>query len=288
VTVQQVPLSYWDTFADAYGRLDTPLTPSTVDLRVIEEAIEAWMAARNATPHLRALLLGVTPALAQMRLPEGSWLLAIDRSWEMASRIWPGDIRGSRWVVCADWMALPERPSSVDVVLADGSINCLRYPDGFRRLAASVREHLTDEGIFVLRSFVQPERQEEPLAVFGDLLQSPSFHHFKLRLLMAMQHSVERGIPVNDVYRFWTSREMDRDRLISRTGWPGEVIDTIELHRGPNTVFTFPRLDELRSVLSGFFTEVSCTLPGYPLGDRCPILVLRPDARSRRSVSQRG
>jgi hypothetical protein len=268
-------LPYWDNFARIYEALASPLIPTREDLGFMEEAIDGW-ACKHPRARLNALLLGATPGIAGIQWPEGSLLTAIDRSMEIATSIWPGNTPGRRWMACGDWLDLPLRRASCSVVIGDCGINCLRYPDGFRRLAASVRHVLSDDGIFVMRAFVQPDQQEDPEAVFADRFQCANFHHFKLRLMMAMQRSVEQGIPVNEVYRFWTNQRVDKESLSVHTGWDRREIETIELHNGPNTVHTFPTLQEMSSVLDGFFGEISTSVPSYPGGDRCPTLVLRP------------
>jgi SAM-dependent methyltransferase len=161
-------------------------------------------------------------------------------------------------------------------VIGDGSVNCVRYDD-FRGVASEVRRLLRDDGVFVLRCYVQPAVQERPEDVFADMFCAaiPSFHHFKFRLLMAMQQSAREGIPVNDVYQFWASRNVDLELLISRTGWERSAIEMMELYRGQYTVHTFPTLPEWRSVLHEFFDEVCLSTPSYNLGECCPTLVLR-------------
>jgi hypothetical protein len=64
--------------------------------------------------------------------------------------------------------------------------------------------------------------------------------------------------------------------LSLRTGWERREIETIELHNGPNTIHTFPTIDELRSVLEEYFGEIRKCVPTYPGGNLCPTLVLRP------------
>jgi hypothetical protein len=265
---------YWNNFAAVYRAFGLPLVPTQKDLRFMEGAVEGW-ACSHPGENLRALLLGVTPGIARMQWPEGSLLVAIDHSIGAASNVWPGNIPGRRWVVCGDWLALPiGAPSSV--VIGDGILNCLSYGD-FRRLAASVRDTLSDEGIFVLRTFVQADQREDPEVVFLDRFECSTFHHFKLRLMMAMQRGVEQGIPVNEVYRFWCNHNVDREALSLRTGWARSDIDTIDLQNGQSTVFTFPTLHDLRSLLAEYFGEIATLVPSYPGGDRCPTMVLRPD-----------
>jgi hypothetical protein len=213
-----------------------------------------------------------------MRWPEASFLMAVDQSLPMAQAVWPGNVPDRRWAVCGDWLALPQRDSSCKVVIGDGSVNSLRYPDGLRALAEKIQGVLRDDGILVLRCFVQSATKELPEQIFSDMLQSKiqSFHHFKFRLLMAMQPSTEKGVALHEVYRKWAKSNIDQQRLMSRTGWEKCAIETIEVYRDQEMIYTFPTLAELRAVLLEFFDEVSVSMPAYHLGERCPRLVLTP------------
>jgi hypothetical protein len=103
-----------------------------------------------------------------------------------------------------------------------------------------------------------------------------NFHAFKLRLLMALQTDVIGGVAARDAYRFWASHHPDLGWLTARNGWEHEVMETIDLYRVTDTVYSFPTLAELRSSLAEFFDIVSVSLPDYELGERCPLLTLRP------------
>ncbi len=269
--------SYWHNLATSYPALRWPLRPSSEDIRFMESEVATWAAAHSeSSPNI--LLLGVTPEIADMQLPAASSLTAVDSSMAMARAVWPGNIPGKRQVSCGNWLALPLRHSACSVIIGDGSMNCLPYPDGYRKLAAEVCRVLSNEGIFILRCYIQPAVQERRDDVFADIFREPipSFHHFKFRILMAMQQSPHVGIAVDEVYRDWADRNIDPRALTSRTGWEQSAIDTIELYRDSATVHTFPTLAEYRSVLGDFFDEVSqFNLPSN-LGERCPILVLKP------------
>ena len=147
---------------------------------------------------------------------------------------------------------------------------------------------MSDDGILILRCYIQPAVQERPEDVFAEIFREPipSFHHFKFRLLMAMQPSTQAGIAVHEVYRYWAGRNMDTRLLTSRAGWEQSAIDTIELYRHSVTVHTFPTLAEYRSVLLEFFDEISLSSPPCNLGERCPILVLRPRPHPQRLRSR--
>jgi len=269
--------SYWAELARAYASLAPPLRPSSEDIRFMEQAVAAY-ASRRPDDAIEALLLGVTPDIVAMQWPGAASLLAVDSSGAMAKSLWPAEAPPGRWAVCANWLALPRRRHSCDVVIGDGSMNCLRYPDDCLAMAASVRGVLRNDGMFVLRCYAQPEVQERPEHVYEAALRTeiPTFTQFKFRLLMAMQRSTREGVAVNEIYDFWAGHKDDEPRLMERTGWRRWEVDTIELYRGANNVHTFPTLAESRAVLHEFFDEVCVSFPSYYAGERCPRLVLKP------------
>jgi len=272
--------SYWSSAARQYTELRPPLRPCAEDILFFEETAGKY-ALQHPEQANRALLLGVTPDIAQMRWPSSFSLLGVDRSNEMVNAVWPGNISGKRWAVNGDWLSLPQPPASCDIAIGDGSLNCLRYPDQHRAFLRSVCTALKAEGILVLRCFTQPEQQERTDQLFEAALRGeiPTFTQFRLRLLMAMQRSTGEGVAVSSVYRFWADRsatQMSRLRAL----WPKADIDYIELYRDAGAVHTFPTLAECRAVLSEFFDEVSASFPTYYAGERCPRLVLTPRWRA--------
>jgi hypothetical protein len=267
--------SYWDSFARAYANLGGPLRPSEEEVGLMEGVVRDWMMSRRITSP-RALLLGATPEIANMRWPEGTSLTALDKSFPMAKIVWPGDISGQRAMVCADWLAPPRREASYDVVIGDGSINSLAYPAGFRALAETVSSLLHGPGLLVLRCYLQVTPRESAEQVHAQALDGSvgSFHAFKLRLLMALQRTARDGVAVNDVHQ-WVSRNVDLPALTLRTGWARSAVETIQYYKDSTTVYAFPTLDQLRSELLPLFEEVSLLIAGHEMGPRCPILVLK-------------
>ena len=276
--------TYWGGVGRAYAALGPPLIPSRADIGVMESVVADWTA-RHPGRRPRGMMLGVTARIARMRWPRGSVLVAADNSAPMMQAVWPGNIRRRRAAVLADWRTLPLRESSCDVVVGDGSFSCVRYPQGFRTVAAEVRRVLRRDGILVLRCYVQPPAQERKEDVMEDLWRGavPSFHWFKFRLLMAMQESSEQGTLVDRVYRFWASQNIDEAALVAQTGWDPAGIRTIALYRGRDTVHTFLTMAELRAALGEFFADITILTPPQALGERCPILVARPRSTPRRS-----
>lgn len=231
--------------------------------------MESALTAVPAEGPLRALLLGVTPALASIDWPPSHSLVAVDASLSMVQGVWPNH----HPAVCGDWQQLPFAAGSYETVIGDGSLNCLRYPEGYRLLARTVSRVLREQGALILRCYIQPSERDPVEAVLADLPTIASFHHYKFRLLMALQQTVRQGIAVDEVYRFWAGRHSGGEGLPSGPGWEPAVAETIGHYRGAATVHTFPTLDELRVVMEERFDEIGFSIPSYPLGERCPTIV---------------
>jgi SAM-dependent methyltransferase len=262
--------------------MGSPLLPASEDIQFVEATAARWREQHGRAP--RAVLLGVTPKLAQMNWPAGTSLTAADSSAPMASALWPcnGEPH-TRRLVLADWRFLPFPDGRTDILVGDGSINCLRYPDSLRSFARSISRLLSSDGVCVIRCYIQPDRRESPQEVIAQIGSDgpETIHQFKFRLLMALQANAIEGIAVRHVYDYWASHTMDDSRPISRPGWGREVFDVMALYRGVDTVHTFPTRNELRQVLDEFFIEVDVSVPSYYLGERCPTIVLKSRAGCR-------
>ena len=265
--------SYWTGLAQCYALLGPPLKPSAEDIGVMEQAVA--QATAPGSRNLEALLLGVTPDIVQMRWPDAYRLFAVDGSWPMVDALWPRPAVDRRYAICANWLAMPFRRGSCDVVIGDGSLICMG-PGALPSMVERLRELMKPGGSLILRCYLQPAIQEHPDDVFEDLSQGniPSFHHFKLRLLMSMQRQ-QRGVAVSDVYERWRRHRVHKAGLPRGPGWEAPVIEMIEHYRDSDTIYYFPTLAELRSVFSDLFDEVALSSPTGYMGERCPIVVLR-------------
>jgi len=228
--------------------------------------------AQIASP--RALVLGVTPEIVGMRWPAGTELLALDRSAGMIEHVWPR----KGLVARSDWLKLALPDASRDVVIGDNPFTRHRYPDGHRAMLASIRRVLAPRGLLVLRYFCRAETDETPGRVFGELREGKigNFHIFKWRLAMALQASVAQGVAWGEVWDAWNAEVRDPEAVLKRLGWKPEVLRTIEVNRGSVDRVTFPRLSEIRQVLGETFDVLQSYVPGYEMGERCPILVSKP------------
>ena len=268
--------AYWNTFEVTYRNLGAPLKPCLEDVRVIEVGLTQWCG-EHVRPRYSALLCGVTPALAELRLPPGAHLLAVEQSQSMIEAIWPGDTP-ARTVMRGNWFELPIAPRSCDIVLGDGCFNCVDYPDGYRGLFDSLCRVLARDGIVFMRFFMRPDEREDCDTVFDDLLAGriPNFHIFKWRLAMALQASTEEGIAVGAVYAAWAARGIDTGGLAAELNWPQAAIATICNYRDKDTRLSFPTRQEIRDAMPRGLREVLYREPGYPLGERCPMFAYTP------------
>jgi SAM-dependent methyltransferase len=191
--------------------------------------------------------------------------------------------------VQADWRSLPARDAAYDLAVGDGSFNCLPYPDGIRAAALAVKRALGPDGLLVMRLYVRPDPCESAEELVQELhaKRVETFHQFKFRLLMAIQQSAEDGIMVSDVHRYWHALGLPVDSLPATPGWSPEAVQTIEAYRGSSTVHVFPSLREWRAVLCDLFEEIAVSPASYALGDRCPLIALRPLSGPKHSIRRR-
>jgi len=263
-------MGHWPLHARQWARVGPPLRPCPDDVAIATAEAEAWARAHGRPP--RALLLGVTPELAGMPWPAGTTLLAVDREAAMIDALFapaPG-----RRAEVGDWLALPAPDGAFDLVLGDGSLSNLAFPGDYRRLAAELGRVLAPGGRVVLRLFAAPV-EAEPLGAVADALRAGaigSLHALKWRIAMALQPA-DRNVRVADIWRAFGELVPDRAALARRTGWPPDVIDTIDAYRGSELVYSFPTLAEVRATLDPELAEIACHVPGYELGDRCPTVV---------------
>jgi len=264
---------FWNTIAAAYRRIGPPLLPSEEDARNIGDAVRLYAAAAPK----RILLLGATPRLADIHWPDGAILLAVDAARAFVRDVWPGDIQGRRRAVQGDWRSLPVRDAAFDAAIGDGSLNCLRYPDGMRLGARSVKRALGPRGLLALRVYVRPDACESPEDLVEGAIagQVETFHQFRFRLQMAMQQRAQNGVAVRDVHRFWRAVVARNRPLPATPGWGHEDLQAIEPYRESDAVHTFPTLSDWREVLVDQFEPIAVRPAAYVLGDRCPVIVWR-------------
>lgn len=270
-------LEHWHTLAQSYFALGAPLHPSAEDIAAVARFV-AQVNAAGGGHGVQMLMWGATPALAEMQWPAGSTMLAVDRSNGMLNLVWPGDIPQQRQALCADWLDLRVAEHAYDVVIGDGSFNCLAYPNQYQQLAAVTHRALQPGGALISRFFVKPAQPETLDAVFCALMSGEihSFHAFKWRLVMAMLGDQAINIAVRDVWEMWDQAQINLDKLMRVTGWPATTINTINNYQHSEARYSFPSLPEIQQCLAEWFEVSQVYTPTYELGERCPTVMFRP------------
>lgn len=265
----------WSGHVSRWHLLGPPLCPSSEDICQYERVAGNWTQ-RHGPP--RILLWGVTPEIVSMRLPAGADFMACDKSLLMIGKFRPVLAQAGVKAICGNWLNLPLRAGSRDIVIGDGCFSFVRYPDQYRELALSLRRLLSRAGVCAFRFFIRPAQAESIDQAVADLRAGriSSFHLFKRRAGVALQESAERGISVRAIWEWWKESGIAPEELTERFGWNPETIATMDSYRDGREVFTFPTLDELRSALSDLLIETDCRFPGYEFGEGSPIIELRP------------
>ncbi|MFN8443077.1 MAG: hypothetical protein U0175_20050 [Caldilineaceae bacterium] len=275
---QQV-MAHWSAVAKAYHQTESPLHPSAEDIAIMERLVQqaaTWVQPTALSPQRQALLLGVTPQIATMQWPPGTSLLAVDSAEGMVHSVWPGDQPGVRQAKLGDWLALPVADAACWLVIGDGSFNCLEFPTKFQALAAAVARVLPVGGGLVLRVYVQPARRPTPAELYAALLAGHfhTFDGFKFLLNLSLVDE-QFNVAVREVWCHWAQAKLDQEAVLHVNGWSAERFATIAYYENSPARYSFPPLSAVECALADHFEKVASVVPTYPLGECCPILLLR-------------
>lgn len=265
---------HWPAVARLWRQVGPPLRPAGQDIGFCSDAVGEWVRQRGAP---RVLLLGVTPELYRLAWPKGTDFLAVDRTQAMIDTVWPGPKEA---VQRTDWLALALPDSSRDVVLCDGGLHLLAYPQEQRWLVRLLRGVLSDRGLCILRLYVPPPQRESPDAVLKDLLEGriANLSILKLRLGMSLLDSVAEGVELGTVWQAIHQVAPDLERLASRIGWPVEHMLAINTYRGSTARYYFVTVEQVSDLFCGSpggFEVLRLCVPSYELGQQCPTIVFQ-------------
>lgn len=262
---------HWDAYAARWQLIGPPLRPAATDIEYLADSVRRFSPAPKT-----ALLLGVTPEIAEMSWHSGCRLVAVDKSEGMVRAVWPGDTAHRRAVI-ADWLALDLPEAPFDVVVGDGVFTLLGFPHDYARLAQALGALVRPGGLLSLRLFCRVEPSEPLERVMSDAFAGNigNFNVFKWRLAMALQGNATRGVRLADVYRTFVERTGGARVLASRTGWPEAVIGSIEGYRDVDERYSYSTEREVEDCLALDFELMETWRPSYELGDRCPHLTFR-------------
>lgn len=260
----------WRSQSRLWAHIGTPLRPSADDMRVVADWLQD---PALCAPALRAIVLGATPEYHALPWPLDAQVTAVDISPVMLREVWPGP-----HTLCADWLELPLPEAGIDLVLCDGGLNVLGYPEQQQSLVTALKRVLKPGGLAILRVFTLPERRERLDAIFADLRAGIlSGSVARLRIWMALQESPEAGVANGESWRVLGSAEPDVERLAGLLEMDAGYLRTM-LDANDTRIYHFPPAATIRRMFceepGGFRLEEERS-PSYAAGSYCPSYVLR-------------
>lgn len=266
---EQSSADHWPDMSKVWEQIGQPLRPTQQDLDFLSEEIKLW-ADKNGIP--RALILGVTPELYHLPWPNETDLMAVDHTQEMIDTIWPGSKDSA---ICADWPNMPIESNSRDIVMCDGGLHLLDYPDGQIQLIKTLQRVIAPGGLCIFRLFALPKHRETVEQVLDDLFNSniPNLNILKLRLGMALQTSKTEGVVLENVWETLHQAAPDFERLANKIHWPLEHLLAINAYKNSPSRYYFLKTDEVKDLFDERFSVKNVHVPDYDLGERCPTVV---------------
>jgi len=254
----------WERLAAQYYRLKSPLRPASADVELFEQAI------RGADD--RVLLLGITPALARL----GKSLLAVEAMPTVIKALWIGD-EPTRRAEVGDWRSLPCEAQSRSAIVGDGVFSAADVDPAV--LVEEFIRVLDPAGTIAIRCFCAPDQPEPLDAIVEDALcgRIPDLNVLKWRLSMQLAaNEPDYRVSVVRLLSAFNRLFPDRDRLLQLTGWQAQDFGFIDMYKDSASFLRFLLEGRLLAALAPLVQGIRCLRPwGYPLADRCPIVVLR-------------
>jgi hypothetical protein len=191
----------------------------------------------------------------------------------MIERAWPHTgLPAQTHIVQADWMNMPLRDASCDVVLGDGCYTAIGSLTSITAMNRAVARVLARGGIYALRCFSRGEQRAGVDELFDDLLsgRQTDLGLFRWLLMMALQGDGRDGVRLDDLWRTWQARVPAS--TVARFQWRPSDLASIERYAGQRVRYVYPTIDEMREAAAPSFDLVDCELPDYPAGEHFPRL----------------
>jgi len=254
---------HWNDYQSRWHLLEPPLRPHQDVIDTIVDAVGPRTS--------NVLLLGVTPELVERFIN----LTALDKSQEMIEALWHPSA-STQVVREANWLDMDDRIGKFSAAVGDCSLNALQTPGEIDAVVGIVRARLLDGGVFACRVFERPETpiKDEDLQVSLDTGSHGNFHAFKWQIAMSLAERSGPSVKVIDILAHFDRLFPDRADVSEKTGWPMDVINTIDVYEHSSMSLVFPSRKEFEQYFSRSFKQVDWLAGGtYDLSERCPIVV---------------
>lgn len=265
----------WDNVSEMWDLIGSPLRPCGQDVDLIVDSVSKLIGG-NTGP-LKILILGVTPEFAELPIAQNCQTYAIDRSINMIHWVWTGEKSNA---ICGDWHALPWDDDTFDLVICDGGLQLIDYPQGIKELVMQVERVLKSKGVFVSRLFCPPLHPETPGQVISSLLSGDinDTNELKLRIWSSLQQSSDQGVVLNDVWHYLNEQLGSWQDLARTLGWSLDCINVLDLYQGNYAKMHFAHSKDMVELIirSSSCLCIKEVVNGvYNLSERCPILVFQ-------------
>lgn len=221
---------------------EAPLRPGPEDLATVQRVVRRWQAEHAGAPP-RTLILGTTPELH-----------ALD--WHVTPILLPQ----------AEWADMRLAAASFDIVVCDGGLQLLPYPDGQRTLIEQLHRILAPDGQAVFRLFAPSPAAESPQDVVNAWRSGriPNAACLRLRLWSALQADPQQGVTPAEAWQTLQQLAYGFPALTGLIDADREVDTRLHLVTPGEAVQLFS---------SAGFRRQSTIVPTYPLGRQCPTMV---------------
>ena len=264
---------HWPDISKIWNQVGPPLRPSSDDLQFLTSVIQNRAQKFDIS---KVLILGVTPEFFYLPWPKGTQIRAADNTRSMIESIWPGPEHS---VIFSNWTTLPIEPNSFDLVLCDGGLHLLPYPDKQKVLIKKLHQILSPGGIAAFRLFVPPEKSLSPEFIKKKLLNGKilNLNELKFHLWMAIQENSVEGVELHNVWEFVHQIEPDAKKMARILNWPIEHYQVINTYKNSNKRYYFLPTEQVLNLFTkspGGFEVDEIHVPDYRMGEQCPTIIL--------------
>ena len=266
-------LPYWEA-RSIHWQVSTPISPLPDDIRFYEANAAHYAGEASG---LTALLLGVTPAIAAMRWPAGTRLVALDWAEGMLRNVFPRDrVASFAHPVRGDWREMPIANACIDLVVGDGCYSTFPTFQGPALVNREVARVLRPGGRFCLRCHRRPDEATPVARLFEKLFagQLGDLDMFRWLLAMSIHGDSQDGVCLADVWDSWHEHVPDARKWQERLGWTAQALANLETWKGSRSRYLFPSLAELRALGRADFEIDDCDIPEYEWGEHFPRLTM--------------
>jgi hypothetical protein len=262
--------SVWSGHSRQWDLVGAPLTPTPDDGALLLHLLESCL--RAGKPTARLAVLGVTPQVIQLPWPSCASIHAFDHSSSMIERVWRPNPRVQSTCALAPWQSPPISDGFFDAICGDGSLNCLPTQEEYVAIFAELARVSKADAAMAIRCFTRPDEGETLDAVRHATMSGSvgSFHSLKWRIAMSVAGN-DGVVAVQSIYNAFEA-SFDRNELSNTTGWPLQVINTIDAYRGVATAYTFPTLGQWQKRCQPYWRVDQVLYAQYELADCCPTL----------------